>query len=69
MLVDTGKLYQAALATYGNSCLQVTNNNVLDLSLACMVAQRSQMDPKEYLPQVGYLRFRLYTIQTLVKRA
>ena len=61
VLVDTAKLYVEALATY-------------DLQLSLMVANRSQMDPKEYLPFLNELdamtdpHMRRFTIDNSLKR-
>mmetsp|Transcript_12812 Transcript_12812/g.38772 ORF Transcript_12812/g.38772 Transcript_12812/m.38772 type:complete len:1472 (-) Transcript_12812:149-4564(-) len=43
LLVDVGQLYKVALSMY-------------DFDLAVLVAQKSQMDPKEYLPFLNKLR-------------
>ncbi|XP_078730604.1 elongator complex protein 1 [Lampetra fluviatilis] len=60
LLVDEGELYECALGTY-------------DFRLVLMVAQRSQKDPKEYLPFLNELKrmetnYQRYSIDNHLKR-
>ncbi|XP_052279525.1 putative elongator complex protein 1 isoform X1 [Dreissena polymorpha] len=59
-LVDVNELYDIALGTY-------------DFDLVLMVAEKSQKDPKEYIPFLNELRrlessYRMYTIDKHLKR-